>query len=234
MRLRPSGNKGPIATSLASFRKYQSEEAWTWEHMALSRARIVAGDDALGREAEAVFADILARPRDLKKLAADVREMRELIEEEKPPRGVFDLKLIPGGVIDIEFVAQFLTLAAPAEGVDLKRRNTATLATLKALAPRLLGEGGAETLAEALNLYTEMSQLVRLCIDGDFEPAAAPTGLVDLVCKAADAPDIGALEARLEEVGAAVRKIFLMAVGATARSSRPNHGGDVGNAAGKR
>ncbi|HET7411020.1 MAG TPA: bifunctional [glutamine synthetase] adenylyltransferase/[glutamine synthetase]-adenylyl-L-tyrosine phosphorylase, partial [Pararhizobium sp.] len=213
MRLRPSGNKGPIATSLNSFRKYQSEEAWTWEHMALSRARVVAGDDGLGREAEAVFADILSRPRDLKKLAKDVREMRELIEEEKPPRGIWDLKLIPGGVIDIEFIAQFLTLAAPAEGVPLDRTDTGTLATLKALARQMIGANEAEALVGAHGLYTEVSQLVRLCIDGDFDPSDAPTGLVDLVCKAADAPDIKALEARLKETSAGVREAFRRAVG---------------------
>lgn len=84
LRLRPSGNKGPVATHVASFRKYQREEAWTWEHMALTRARAVAGDKALCEAVEADVADIIARPRDAAKVFADAVEMRATIAAEKP------------------------------------------------------------------------------------------------------------------------------------------------------
>src|SRR5690606_23498392 len=106
LRLRPSGNKGPVATHVDSFRKYQREDAWTWEHMALTRARAVAGDRAFCEEVEAEVADILARPRDAGKVFGDAAEMRATIAAEKPPRDVWDLKLIPGGQIDLEFIAQ--------------------------------------------------------------------------------------------------------------------------------
>jgi glutamate-ammonia-ligase adenylyltransferase len=116
LRLRPSGNKGPVATSIRAFAKYQAEEAWTWEHMALTRARAVAGDASLCGEARALIDEVLAKPRDRSKLLADLTEMRDLIEQEKPPRDIWDVKLIPGGLIDIEFIAQYLSLSARAEG----------------------------------------------------------------------------------------------------------------------
>src|SRR5690606_35229324 len=106
LRLRPSGNKGPVATPGDAFRTYQREDAWTWEHMALPRARPIAGGKALCARVEAEVADILARPRDKRKVLADAAEMRAVLAEEKPPRDIFDLKLIPGGQIDLEFIAQ--------------------------------------------------------------------------------------------------------------------------------
>jgi glutamate-ammonia-ligase adenylyltransferase len=116
LRLRPSGNKGPVATSVRAFAKYQAEEAWTWEHMALTRARTVAGDAGLCADARQLIDEVLARPRDKAKLRADLTEMRGLIEQEKPPRDIWDVKLIPGGLIDIEFIAQMLSLEARANG----------------------------------------------------------------------------------------------------------------------
>src|SRR5690606_3842589 len=90
LRLRPSGNKGPVATHIEAFRKYQREEAWTWEHMALTRARPVAGDEAFRATVEADVAEILARPRDAAKVFSDAAEMRRTIAEEKPPRDICD------------------------------------------------------------------------------------------------------------------------------------------------
>ena len=217
LRLRPSGNKGPVATSIRSFGKYQGEEAWTWEHMALSRARVFAGDPSLGREAEGVFAEVLSRRRDARKIAADVAEMRALIGQEKPPRDLWDLKLVPGGLVDIEFIAQYLTLIAAGKDVPLDRPDTGTLATIRALAPRLMDAGDAETLARALALFTEIAQLTRLCLEGDFEPDEAPAGLVDLVCRAGDAPDIKTLEATLTATAGDVRRIFERLVGGKGR-----------------
>ncbi|MGN6550347.1 MAG: bifunctional [glutamine synthetase] adenylyltransferase/[glutamine synthetase]-adenylyl-L-tyrosine phosphorylase [Pararhizobium sp.] len=210
LRLRPSGNKGPVATSLASFRKYQREEAWTWEQMALSRARVVAGDESLGAAAAAEIAEILRRPRDEAKVATDVREMRATIEEEKPPRDPWDLKLVPGGLIDIEFVAQYLALVA---GGTAGRADTATIATLKALGAGRLPPEALATLTEALALYSEITQLLRLCLEGPFDPKDAPAGLLDLLCRTLDFPDIGSLEAHLAATGRTVRTVFNESVG---------------------
>jgi [glutamine synthetase] adenylyltransferase / [glutamine synthetase]-adenylyl-L-tyrosine phosphorylase len=106
MRLRPSGNQGPVATSLASFRDYQETQAWTWEHLALTRARVVAGDPDLGAEIEAVRTDILSRPRDTEDVRTEVARMRARISAAKTPNGPWDTKIGPGRMQDIELVAQ--------------------------------------------------------------------------------------------------------------------------------
>ncbi len=208
MRLRPSGNKGPVATRINAFGKYQREEAWTWEHMALSRARLICGHESLVNEAESIIADVLSGKRDVAKVTHDVAEMRELIEKEKAPENGWDLKLIPGGVIDVEFIAQYLALIAPAKGVDIRINGLTTGAALKVLGEKLMGSADLDTCLEAFTLYTELSQLIRLCIDGMFDPKEAPAGLTELVCRAGDCPDIKTLEGEVKRLSKAVRKVF--------------------------
>lgn len=214
MRLRPSGNKGPVATRINSFAKYQREEAWTWEHMALSRSRLLCGDVGLITEAEEIIASVLSAKRNVAKITSDVSEMRALIEREKPPADIWDLKLIPGGLIDIEFIAQYLALIAPAEGVHEAPRGLNTGETLKCLGEKLIYLPDLDICLEALALYTELSQLIRLCIDGKFDPKEAPSGLIELVCRAGDFPDIRTLEAEVRRLSKAVRKVFLTVVDA--------------------
>ncbi len=111
LRLRPSGRKGPVATQLAGFVQYQREDAETWEHMALTRARAIAGDLELAQEIEAAIATTLDTGREPNLVAADVRRMRALIAQEKGDADPWDFKLVSGGLLDIEFIAQFLVLA---------------------------------------------------------------------------------------------------------------------------
>ena len=115
MRLRPSGQKGPVATQLSSFVHYQEKEAWTWEHMALTRARVVSGPPALRTAVETAIREVLLRPRDRAKTAADVRDMRARIEKEKGTRDIWELKQVRGGLVDLEFIAQHLQLVHAAE-----------------------------------------------------------------------------------------------------------------------
>jgi [glutamine synthetase] adenylyltransferase / [glutamine synthetase]-adenylyl-L-tyrosine phosphorylase len=125
MRLRPSGNSGLLVSSLVAFEKYQANEAWTWEHQALVRARVVAGDAVLGEQFELVRQRILTRARDLDKLRADVSDMRRKMREQlgseskskntglntaKTP-ALFNLKQDAGGIVDIEFMVQYAALA---------------------------------------------------------------------------------------------------------------------------
>lgn len=213
MRLRPSGNKGPVATRINSFEKYQRGEAWTWEHMALTRARLIYGDEELALNAERIIGEVLSAKRDIAKIAKDVREMRGLIDQEKPPQNLWDLKLIPGGLIDIEFIAQYLRLIAPERGVGVDANGLSTAEALKLLGGSLMDRNDLDVCLEALHLYTELSQLIRLCIDGSFDPSNAPSGLIELVCRAGDCPDIRTLEAELKRLSKAVRKIFQVTVG---------------------
>jgi glutamate-ammonia-ligase adenylyltransferase len=109
-RLRPQGNQGPLAVTIDSFARYQGESAWTWEHMALTRAWVLAGPPAAKAELERVIADVLNRPRDPAKLRVDVLAMRAEMAEHKAPRGPLDAKLARGALVDLEFLVHYLQL----------------------------------------------------------------------------------------------------------------------------
>lgn len=118
MRLRPSGRQGAVATSIESFKAYQRDEAWTWEHLALTRARVVAGPDGLRNAYEAARAEVLGFERDPAKVVGDVIDMRARIAEAKQSRGALDAKLGEGHLQDVELVAQaaaLLSANTPAE-----------------------------------------------------------------------------------------------------------------------
>nr|WP_245419706.1 bifunctional [glutamine synthetase] adenylyltransferase/[glutamine synthetase]-adenylyl-L-tyrosine phosphorylase [Phyllobacterium salinisoli] len=205
LRLRPSGNKGPVATHIAAFGKYQRTEAWTWEHMALTRARPVAGDETLLAHIASEIDGILALPRDPAKTAGDVVEMRALIEQEKPPRDIWDIKLTPGGIIDLEFLAQFAALTG---NVETRHRSTATEDILARLKPSFAEPSVCDELVDAHRLYTRLSQTIRLCLIGEVESDDLPPGLSDLLCRAAELPDLKRVEIHLEQVAKTVRKHF--------------------------
>jgi glutamate-ammonia-ligase adenylyltransferase len=208
LRLRPSGNKGPVATRINAFGKYQREEAWTWEHLALTRARTICGDDSLRAEADAIIDEVLAQKRDVQKVTTEVAEMRALITQEKPPKDIWDFKLIAGGLVDIEFIAQYLRLIAPARGVEVDTGGLSTAEALKALGDKMMTPGDLDTALEALTLFTALSQTVRLCIDGDFNPREAPQGLIEQLCRAGDCPDLKTLEGEVKRLSKAGREIF--------------------------
>ncbi|HCB2206079.1 TPA: bifunctional [glutamate--ammonia ligase]-adenylyl-L-tyrosine phosphorylase/[glutamate--ammonia-ligase] adenylyltransferase [Citrobacter farmeri] len=111
-RLRPSGAAGMLVTSAESFADYQKNEAWTWEHQALVRARVVYGDPQLTSQFDTVRRDIMTLPRDGKTLQTEVREMREKMRAHlgNKHRDRFDIKADEGGITDIEFITQYLVL----------------------------------------------------------------------------------------------------------------------------
>jgi glutamate-ammonia-ligase adenylyltransferase len=205
MRLRPSGNQGPVATHIDAFRKYQRTQAWTWEHMALTRARPVAGDETLMCEVAAEIDAVLAMPRDADKIIGDVGEMRALIEKEKPPRDVWDLKLKPGGIIDLEFIAQTAVLTGKVAG---ERRSTSTAEILADLDPDFAAPSVADDLVAAHTLYSALMQLIRLCLTGEARHEDLPPGLVDLLCRTSDLPDLASTEANVDETARTVRAHF--------------------------
>jgi [glutamine synthetase] adenylyltransferase / [glutamine synthetase]-adenylyl-L-tyrosine phosphorylase len=116
MRLRPSGRQGPVATSLPAFQSYQQDEAWTWEHLALTRARPIAGDAGLAADVEAFRRALLAAKAQGAQVAQDVADMRARISGAKPPQGDWDAKIGPGRLQDVELVAQMLALAGRVGG----------------------------------------------------------------------------------------------------------------------
>lgn len=194
LRLRPSGNKGPVATHIDAFRKYQETEAWTWEHMALTRARTVAGDDSFRTEIEEIVAAILASPRDATKVFADAVEMRKTLDTEKPPKDFWDIKLAPGGQIDLEFVAQCAALTGYVEGDD---RHTGRGVVLSRLKPTFCDPEMRQRMSTAYALYSALTQMIRLCLTGPLDRDDLPPSLADLLTGIADAPDFKFLEATL-------------------------------------
>ena len=109
-RLRPSGKDGLLCASVKSFGQYQRENAWTWEHMALTRARVLFASDSARRDVNAIIAEVLTAPREAIKLHADVTDMRKEMATHKPPKGELDVKLLAGGLVDLEFIVHALQL----------------------------------------------------------------------------------------------------------------------------
>jgi glutamate-ammonia-ligase adenylyltransferase len=212
MRLRPSGQAGPLATELGSFIHYQENEAWTWEHMALTRARVITGSLDFGLHVDAVIKDILCRPRDAALTAGDVVEMRGAIAAEKGDGNPWDLKYAKGGLVDLEFIAQYLQLVhAHAEPSILDTSTTRVLDTARQL--KLISVEDAEVLRPAAQLFQDLTQIVRLCLSGPFDPKTAGPGLLRLLTRAADVPDFATLNATLLETQAKVRASFVRILG---------------------
>ncbi|MFC5583949.1 bifunctional [glutamine synthetase] adenylyltransferase/[glutamine synthetase]-adenylyl-L-tyrosine phosphorylase [Nitratireductor kimnyeongensis] len=213
LRLRPSGNKGPVATHIDAFARYQRNDAWTWEHMALTRARAFAGDRALIERVETEVHDILALPRDTPTISNEAAEMRRLLEEEKPARDVWDLKLVPGGLIDLEFIAQVAVLT---RNTRVKSETTATGEVLSSLSEAFCAPQARQELVDAHQLYMTLTQTTRLCLEGGFDPDEAPPGFADLMLRQTDLPELGILEAHVEETAGRVRRLFAELVGSVA------------------
>jgi len=212
MRLRPSGRSGPLATSFEAFEHYHEKEAWTWEHMALTRARVISGSPAFAGRIENVIQQALRRKRDRRSVAADVIEMRRAIATEKGDKDRWNLKYAAGGLIDLEFIAQYLQLVHAADLPDILDTSTARVLE-KAARLGVLSADDAEIVRPATRLYHDLTQILRLCLSEPFDPKAAGPGLLALLARAADVPDFVTLEAHLSESQARVRKAFARIVG---------------------
>jgi len=207
MRLRPSGNKGPAAVSFKSFADYHERESWTWEHLALTRARVVAGPEKLRMRIEAEIAARLTAPRDRALILADARDMREKIAAQYPGSNRWDLKYAPGGLIDIEFLAQSLQLVHASARPDILDTNTVT-ALEKIAAAGILGDGDAHILLEGARLQTSLTQILRIALEETLEPGTASSGLKALLVHAGDAVNFVQLERELAARQDEVRAVF--------------------------
>ncbi|HNG58475.1 MAG TPA: bifunctional [glutamate--ammonia ligase]-adenylyl-L-tyrosine phosphorylase/[glutamate--ammonia-ligase] adenylyltransferase, partial [Cellvibrionaceae bacterium] len=162
VRLRPSGNSGPLVTSLSAFEKYQRESAWTWEHQALVRARPVAGEPELQQAFVDLRLALLCQARDITKLTEDVRSMREKMRTQLGSKktdqaaGLFNLKQDAGGIVDIEFMVQYLALAWAHADPSLVRYtdNIRILGSLETT-----GRLAAQQAHQLINAYKEYRTL---------------------------------------------------------------------------
>ena len=208
MRLRPSGRSGPVATQIDGFRSYQEREAWTWEHLALTRARVVSGSPVFTAKIEAAIRDVLRRRREPGRIAADVVEMRATIAKEKGDANPWDLKYAAGALVDIEFIAQYLQLVHAAATPEILDTSTAR-SLEKAARLGLLKRDDADVLRPAVRLFHDLTQILRLCLPAAFDPKTANAGVLALLARAADLPDFAALQAHVEETQRRVRECFV-------------------------
>jgi len=172
-RLRPSGAQGLLAVSLDSFARYQREEAWTWEHLALTRARPLFGSDAAQAALGAILTETLERPRDFDELARHAVKMRGDIARHKPPASDLDVKLVPGGLVDLEFLIH----------VTQFRHNMAFDPDLRVALEQLVAAGHLpDELIAAHDLITRFLVVSRLVSPKSTEPPEATRPLVARAC----------------------------------------------------
>jgi glutamate-ammonia-ligase adenylyltransferase len=226
MRLRPSGEAGPIASHFAGFARYQSESAWTWEHMALTRARPVAGDAELCRRISEALAPVLRSPRDPEKLVIDVADMRRRIAEENPRPSPWDLRNRRGGLIDLEFIVQYLVLRHAASSPQILRRATAeAIATLGEAA--LLPPQAQHELGEAAALFRNVQAVLTLL--GDGSPSTTVLAEPDAAALAAcvGAVDFARLDADITAAAARVSSWYDRLIEQPARQAAQTRGDDA-------
>ena len=213
MRLRPSGNKGPVAVSLPAFRQYHAHDAWTWERMALTRARVVAGSPAIRARVEATIAKALATAADPARIRADAAAMRGRLMRDLPPAGPWDVKLRTGGGIEVEFIAQALQLI-----FGVRPDCQATRAALRHLAAdgRLPADTAA-MLIRADRLWRTVQSMVRITMGRGAHdlPSAAEEALRRAVGQQLGTPGLALPQLRdaLDATARDVRTAFVNLIG---------------------
>ncbi len=193
MRLRPSGNQGPVATSFPAFRDYQRKEAWLWEHLALTRARVVAGNAALGEEVEEFRRALLSEPRDARHVSSELAEMRTRITAAKGTGARWDPKVGRGRLQEIELLAQAGALVSSETPRDVAGGLAAGAAA------GLMSEAEAQELAATHAWLWALQIGARLVSDGAFDPEAAGGGAVDFLLRLCGAGSTDALAAHMAE-----------------------------------
>jgi len=218
MRLRPSGATGPIASSLTSFVLYHEQESWTWEHMALTRARIIVGPSELGNKIDLAIKDCLTRKQDPEKLLADVAEMRERMDREHHTDFIWDVKHLRGGLVDVEFIAQYLQLRHAHDHPDILARDTrSVLENIKRL--ELLDTNVADDLIEATQFWLSLQGMLRLTLSRDMRNSrdhSIPEGLRAKLAKACGVQDFDTVIAKIQSTAATVLRHYRSIIAPTA------------------
>jgi glutamate-ammonia-ligase adenylyltransferase len=191
MRLRPSGNQGPVATSLKSFQSYQRNDAWVWEHLALTRADVVAGSDELGRDVEQDRRDVLQLDRERALVLAEVASMRQRIAASKPPESIWDAKIGAGRMQDIELFAQMGTLLS---GIEVRTTDKGLDACV---AVGLIDDAEKQILRASYDMCWGLQLASRLLSSKVFQPDALGEGAAQFVCRTVGFADLRTAELEL-------------------------------------
>ncbi|HEU5094884.1 MAG TPA: bifunctional [glutamine synthetase] adenylyltransferase/[glutamine synthetase]-adenylyl-L-tyrosine phosphorylase [Reyranella sp.] len=210
MRLRPSGHAGPLANSLEGFESYHAKSAWAWEHLALTRARVIHGPDTLVQRLSDIVNRTLCRPRDSADLVRDVADMRDRIAQHVPPKTAWDFKHLPGGLFDIDFIAQYLALRHAAARPDILDPHPAEMLR-RAAEAGFLDRNDAERLRATRRLLSDVQSLLRLTLNTDeatFDEKKAPEEQRRLIAETEGAADLEALGARIAGETKAAHAIY--------------------------
>jgi len=206
MRLRPSGNQGPVAVSLAAFERYHARESWTWERLALTRARVMAATPGFAPVVQKAVIAALSRPDSPEKIRADTVSMRDRLEAEIRPRGPFDVKHLPGGMLELTFIAEALQLIYGPDEPNLFHANTT--AALKALeAAGHLAAADAAALVGADFLWRSVQGIDRITGLAETTTEPQPAMLAPLL-RATATPDLASLREAMAKAGQTVRDCF--------------------------
>ncbi len=207
MRLRPHGKSGPIALPLEGFRKYYTEDAWTWEHLALTRARVVAGTPGLKEKVSDALTKILSAKRDIPEISKNVCDMQTRLHKEHADKPVWALKNHPGGLMDLEFICQYLKLVHGADHPDILIPNT--IGSFERMGVvNILDADKSKKLANAMSFYLNLQGLIRLSLSERVVTEQIPTALKQALSKAGGQDDFEKLSNEVERIQAFVTRSF--------------------------
>ena len=212
MRLRPSGNAGPLASSLEAFEKYQRTDAWLWEHQALTRARVICAENGLDGELDEIIGSVLGMARDPLELVAGVNDMRERIWREHGSDDIWSIKHMRGGLVDVEFIAQYLQLAHASEYPEILARDPISVFQ-SAHSAGLIEENQASDLIRAAQLWRNLQGILRLTIGDDYTEEKATPGLRVVVERASGVEGFNVLEETMRDLAVRVAELFQSIVG---------------------
>ena len=207
MRLRPSGTQGPIATSLTGFLRYQRTEAWTFEHLALTRGRFVAGSPELAARLANEVRAVLAQPRDAAKVIADVADLRSKVDAQHGTGDPMRVKYVRGGLLDLEFLAQTLELQTAATHPEVLRGDTAAAFDALARAGALPADE-AGRLGRAVLFQRNVQAWLRACLDEPTPGTLGEAPMLAMLARAAGAASPQSLAADLVQTQAWVYERF--------------------------
>ena len=225
-RLRPDGLSGPVATAFEGFQRYYVEAAWTWELMALTRARVVSGPPGLAARVEACISEVLHRRRDPGTLLTDVAQMRARLDREFHTEVIWNLKHVRGGLLDVEFMVQYLALKHAADHPEIVSPNTRrSLENIQRAG--LLDTDTAADLRAALMVWQRLQVIVRLTLAEDMAERSGeqfPESLQRILARVGEAENFERLVRKITAMAARVSAHFARLIDAPAAAKAEKDG----------
>lgn len=206
MQLRPSGGAGPTAVSFAAFQRYYSDDAWTWEMMALTKARVIAGSSTFGAKVDGEIEAALCRSRDAETVATEIRDMRRRLLDAKPGRGLWDVKHVTGGLTDIAFIGQYFALIRAKEDGRPPGVIRAVIDWLEK--NQVMSTADVSTLRDAHIVFEAVLHTGRAATGGVFDPETAGPALTARMAEACGAETIEKASTILTKHQSMVIKIY--------------------------